>query len=1026
MWNKLLLQILFENSQKLINEIYILFLPDFTLLNIWMKEKPNVKELLDLNSELKQKNSELNNVLSELQADIIKKDNLIHKLESSSQMMASDDMGDNNPTLEPYNELTKGSENTNRNIYRFYESLSNFLLCVRTDRSKGLIIMCINPEMIEFQGIGRNTIEGKVLQSVSFENSRLIPEMVERVISSGEPHEQMISPDGSDIDGFFLGFMQGNNEVIIFREAGSIEKLRQKELSLQGDVFERFADSLPEMIFEIDLNGKLTFANTKALAKLGLSRDDFDKGLTFKNIFKSRQIVDIAKKLKTLTSPDQSISNEYTAHHTDGSKMQISTLTYAVFNVNNEITHYRGILTDITERLQTKDELLKEKIFLETLIASAPESIVQTRVDGVIERINSEFTKVFGYTAEEAIGKNIDDLIIPEEIEKEGTEFTRRAVNNEIISTETIRKNKNGKRIYVSLLINPVNIDNETTALFAIYRDISDRKKDNDTKSVIYNISTAALLMTEFSDIFLIIRNEISKIWDTKNFYIVLYNSDNQTLSLPVFSDEKDEFEEIPVKGTLTGWLIKKQKAVLLKEPDIQILEDNNEISLVGTPCKLWLGVPLVVENETIGAMVLQDYNSLTALNNEDLRLLGLIGNQVALAIQRKRMLQNLINERRKAEEAGRLKQQFMSTMSHEIRTPLNEVIGISNLLLQAKPRDDQMEFIKTLRFSSNHLLTLVNDVLDYTKMESNMIVFEKTSFNISDFINDFKRSYSFRTDEKDLVFKTVISSNIPEILIGDPIRLNQILSNLLSNAIKFTKKGFIELGIREKSRENNSIELIFSVRDTGIGIPKEKHSSIFDRFTQASEDTTRKFGGTGLGLSICKKLVELQNGKLLIESEPGLGSKFSFNLHLLIAKEKERVGKETTREKQWNELSGKRILIAEDNKINFFVANKFLTKWGMIVNHAENGKIALELVENNEFDIVLMDLHMPEMDGIEATEVIRSSDNPEIKNIPIIALTAAILSEHEGRLEGLNLTDYILKPFKPNDLYDKILQYVR
>lgn len=672
------------------------------------------------------------------------------------------------------------------------------------------------------------------------------------------------------------------------------------------------------------------------------------------------------------------------------------------------------------------EQLIREKALLETLINSTPDAIVQTNTEGIIERINDKFISEFGFSREEAIGKNIDELIVPPELRNDGINYTRRTANNEKIVTDTYRIGKAGNKIYVTLIMQPVILKERTTSLYAIYRNIANKKKDDDTKSVIYNISAAALTMTEFSDIFNSIRDEIGKIWDTKNFYIVLYNKDSETLTLSVFQDEKDYFEEVPVKNTITGWLIKQNKPVLLKEADIDELERQGEVALVGTPCKVWLGVPLSMENEITGAMVLQDYDNEDTFNREDLRLLSLIGNQIALAIQRKRMLNNLILERRKAEEAARLKQQFMSTMSHEIRTPLNEVIGINNLLLQSNPRKDQMEYIKTLSFSANHLLTLVNDVLDYTKLESGNISFEKTMFNIFEFINDLKRSYSYRTENKKLGFSITVDENIPPELIGDPIRLNQILSNLLSNAIKFTSKGSIELIVKEVSKTNSEINLNFSVKDTGIGIPADRQSQIFESFKQASDDTTRKYGGTGLGLSISKKLVELQGGNLSVDSKPNQGSNFFFNMKFSMVTGDDRIKISLKDEERWDELKGKKILIAEDNKINFFVANKFLDKWGIEVSHAENGKIALELLKNEKYDLVLMDLHMPVVDGIEATEIIRKSEDEELKNIPIVALTAAIMSDHEEKIEDLDFNDFILKPFKPRDLYDKILKHSR
>jgi CheY-like chemotaxis protein len=365
--------------------------------------------------------------------------------------------------------------------------------------------------------------------------------------------------------------------------------------------------------------------------------------------------------------------------------------------------------------------------------------------------------------------------------------------------------------------------------------------------------------------------------------------------------------------------------------------------------------------------------------------------------------------------------------MSHEIRTPLNEVIGINNLLLQGNPREDQMEYMKTLRFSANHLLTLVNDVLDYTKLESGNISFEKMSFNIFEFIEEMRRSYSFRIKNKGLGFEVKIDEAIPPVLIGDPVRLNQILSNLLSNAIKFTEKGHIELHAKQVSRTGGQIKLNFSVSDTGIGIPPDRQRIIFESFKQATDDTTRKYGGSGLGLSISQKLVELQGGKLSVKSVPGKGSEFFFSMTFQVAlSEENKTAMAREEEEKWDELTGKRVLIAEDNKINFFVVDKFLKKWGITVAHAENGKLALDLVRKNEYDLILMDLHMPVMDGIEATEIIRNSKEKGLKDMPVIALTAAIMSDHEEKVKQLDFNDFILKPFKPRDLYMKILKNAR
>jgi PAS domain S-box-containing protein len=667
----------------------------------------------------------------------------------------------------------------------------------------------------------------------------------------------------------------------------------------------------------------------------------------------------------------------------------------------------------------------REKVFLEHLIDSIPEAIAIITTDGKIIIINKEFTDLFGYTAEEAINVDIDSLILPEELKSESIGPDIIAAEKHKLVKQTIRRDKYGRKIQVSLIATNVLINSEIVASLGIYRDISLEKKIQTIQEILYNISTAALNQMDIKDIYPTIVNELSKIWDTSNFFIALYDKATDSLSMPFFSDEKDQFEKVPARKTITKWAIGLKRSVLLKVNDLKDLENSGNIALVGSQCKVWMGVPLKADKEIIGVMAFQDYHDEDKFSQDDVNVLEFIANQIAIAIQRRIMIDNVIQAGKKAEEAAQSKQQFMSTMSHEIRTPLNEVIGITNLLLQGNPREDQMDFIKTLRFSGNHLLTLVNDVLDYNKMESGKIEFEQAQFNLSDFLKDIHRTYSFRSKSKNIEFDIIKENELPNEVIGDSIRLNQILSNLLSNALKFTQKGSIHIVIKEIERRKKSSRIEFLVRDTGIGIPKDKHVVIFDSFTQASPDTTRHFGGTGLGLAICKKLVELQGGQINVESEPGKGSTFRFVLSFGIP-EKSDVVRKSEASESYSGLEGKKVLVAEDNKINFFVANKFLIGWGVIVTHAENGKIALDLLEKENFDLILMDLHMPVMDGIEATRVIRKSENPRINSVPVVALTAAIMSESHDKIEDLNINDYVLKPFKPRDLFDKIKRNIR
>jgi len=922
----------------------------------------------------------------------------------------------------PSTKVIEDNKDIGNVLTEIFNTISSYLALFRFGEDGRFYVIDINKKVEEVELTDRNDIVGKCIDDTPFSKRRKLIELLNHVQKFKVAHKIPASDAGDDPEGFYMGFILTSGNIIITWEPGKEQKIAD-DIYRQSMLFQTFAELLPGIIYEIDLEGRVVYGNKMGLDLFGFSKEDLKKGLFISDVF-PEIAANMFMNLQALKSPGEISSNEYFVKRHDGALIPIVTHSFAIFHEGKKIG-YRGTVTDVSKHKHIETEIIKQKAFLENLIDSTPEAIVITDPLGKITMVNKEFTNLFGYTYEEAVNEDIDDLIVPERLRDEAFAITNLVSLHQKEVRQTVRKDKSGNELQVSLVATGIIINKETVANIGIYRNITTEKKNQVLQEVLYNISSAALKQMDIKELYPTIVKELSKIWDTNNFFIALYDKKTETLSLPFFSDEKDSFNEIPISKTITGYLIKTNQSVLLKEKDLRLLEESGEIDLVGTDCKVWMGVPLRVENNIIGVMCLQDYNNENKFSRDDLNVLDFIANQIAVAIQRRIMLDNLITARQKAEEAAQSKQLFMSTMSHEIRTPLNEVIGITNLLLQGNPREDQMDFIKTLRFSGNHLLTLVNDVLDYNKMESGKIVFEQTQFNFNDFLEEIMRSYSFRSKAKNLDFKINKEGDLPEEVIGDQIRLNQILSNLLSNALKFTNQGGITVTIREIERKEGKSQMEFSVRDTGIGIPKEKHSVIFESFTQASSDTTRRFGGTGLGLAICKKLVELQGGTIKVISEPGSGSTFIFTL-LLEVSDKNMKPSEGEAAESYIGLEGKRILIAEDNKINFFVANKFLTGWGVIVSHAENGQLALEEIEKEDFDLVLMDLHMPIMDGIEATRIIRESTNPRIRNIPIVALTAAIMSESHDKIDKLNINDYVLKPFKPHDLFERIRKHVK
>ena len=386
-----------------------------------------------------------------------------------------------------------------------------------------------------------------------------------------------------------------------------------------------------------------------------------------------------------------------------------------------------------------------------------------------------------------------------------------------------------------------------------------------------------------------------------------------------------------------------------------------------------------------------------------------------------------LILAKENAEKASLAKAQFLTTITHELRTPLYAVTGLTHLLLEESPTESQKEHLNSLKFSGEYLLSLINNILDLNKLEANKVEIVKSDFNLEKRMSDVLIALKNSADEKNTKIHFDFDQKIPKKLVGDPLKISQILINLLGNSIKFTEDGDIWITVKQTKRQGKVVSLLFEIKDNGEGIGKEKQKAIFENFTQGSTQINRKFGGTGLGLSIVKNLLSLLNSEIDLESELGEGSKFTFELQFEATEAEIKntdiaAPVEIEKTKLTNEImEDKRILIVEDNKINQMITRKILEKNKVICDVADNGSIAIEKVKNNEFDLILMDIHMPGISGIEATIEIRKFD-PEI---PIIALTAVTLDDNldEFYLNGFN--DIIPKPYKTEEFFHKINKYL-
>lgn len=441
------------------------------------------------------------------------------------------------------------------------------------------------------------------------------------------------------------------------------------------------------------------------------------------------------------------------------------------------------------------------------------------------------------------------------------------------------------------------------------------------------------------------------------------------------------------------------------------ILHEQNELKLKS----IWQ------LKEAIKALDPDSTFNFSGTDDDMMHVIGFLQEKITKA---KELEIELIHAKDVAEKAAMAKSQFLSVMSHEIRTPMNAVIGFTHLLLQQDPKPSQMEFLRLLKFSAENLLVLINDILDFSKIEAGKLEFENVDFNLKDLVANIRLSLLQKANEKNIQLKLMVDQDLPDAVIGDPVRLGQILSNLVSNAIKFTETGKVTISATLSTADKENAVIDFEVTDTGIGIPSNKQSDIFNSFTQASSDTTRKYGGTGLGLTITRRLLQLLKSDIYVNSQVGKGSTFYFSLTFQNSDLKLKSSHLADENQKPQSLLGTRILIAEDNQINVILAKQFMKQWQVDCDVAENGEIALLLVQTNDYDMILMDLQMPEMDGYQTTEAIRNLPDAKYQKLPIIALTASAMLDIKDRAFTVGMNDYISKPFNPNELYKKIASY--
>ncbi|WP_119790290.1 GAF domain-containing hybrid sensor histidine kinase/response regulator [Flavobacterium anhuiense] len=432
-----------------------------------------------------------------------------------------------------------------------------------------------------------------------------------------------------------------------------------------------------------------------------------------------------------------------------------------------------------------------------------------------------------------------------------------------------------------------------------------------------------------------------------------------------------------------------------------------------GFNIRFYAGVPLTTpDGYNIGTLCAIDHEA-KVLNENQRNALSIVAKHVITSLELSTKNNQLYTQRKIAERAVLARDSFLANMSHEIRTPLNAIIGFTDLLAQTELDDSQRDYIGNVQIAGENLLLIVNDILDLSKMESGNLPIESEPFNLKKTLRHVYSLLKVKV-QKEVEFNLFLDAELPDMVIGDQGRLNQILVNLIGNALKFTNEGEVTVSVKKIEETEDSYSFKFSIKDTGIGIAKDKLETIFERFTQGEESTTRTFGGTGLGLNIVKQLVELQKGEVHVKSTLNRGSEFFFTLSYKKSNAREAKVKTVSN----NDLGNLKILLCEDNVLNQKLAKSVINNFGFDLDIAQNGEEGIELLSQNEYNLVLMDLQMPVKDGYQTTEYIRNEMNSAI---PIIAMTAHSLVGEQERCYKVGMNAYVPKPFKQSVLLKAI-----
>ena len=640
-----------------------------------------------------------------------------------------------------------------------------------------------------------------------------------------------------------------------------------------------------------------------------------------------------------------------------------------------------------------KNDLAANELKYRNLIENAGIVMYTTSVDGYITFATEKSVQLTEYPMNELIGMHFSDIIDIEWLELALEKYKRQIEKNvEETLFEFAIRTKFGDLKWVEQTAVLIIEDDKIAGFQCVIKDISEKRE---MENVLRNYEIAIVQNQERLQSILDNATSLIYVKDLDGRYLLVNKQFKQVLNVT----------ESEIIGKTDFDFTDPVQAQRFRETDDKVL----------STCK-------PVELEVIIGKPGQDHTLLITkfpLINAQNEVYGISGIATDIS-ERVSQLEELKQAKKIAESAKNLQEQFLANMSHEIRTPMNGIQGMVDLLLDTPLTENQNDFAKTIKRSADNLVVIINDILDFSKIKAGKLTIERIDFNLNEVIQNISAVFSHKLKEKNLDFSIHLDNNIPATLKGDPYRLNQILINLIGNAIKFTHKGSVSLTVSIQKKNAEGVLLTFSVADTGIGIKKDKMEEIFESFTQASVETSRKYGGSGLGLSITRQLLQLQQSDISVESEENKGATFHFSIPFGYSKANRKLFFKGKKLKDYHGcLQGRKFLVAEDNEVNQKVIENVLKKAGAVADIANNGLEAINyLKQSTSYDAIIMDLQMPEMDGYAATKYIR---NVMDISIPIIAMTASALKGEKSKCIEIGMNDYFTKPFEFSHFYEQI-----